>query len=60
MVEAIDKNDREEIKNNLVNVLEDITLHYYPRVAEIKRVMEDVGLQPVLMSGSEYNSVCDC
>lgn len=52
MLNAIDSRDCQGIKKNLVNVFEDITMHHYPKVAEVKKVMEDVGLHPVLMSGS--------
>lgn len=52
MERAICGNDVNGIKKNLVNVLEPITLHYYPQVAEAKRRMEEVGVRPVVMSGS--------
>lgn len=52
MLDAIRRQDRKIIKENLANVLEDITLHYYPLVAKTKEVMQSVGINPVLMSGS--------
>lgn len=52
MENAIYGNDINGIKQNLANVLEPITLHNYPQVAEAKQRMEDVGLHPVVMSGS--------
>ncbi|AZR74524.1 4-(cytidine 5'-diphospho)-2-C-methyl-D-erythritol kinase [Anoxybacter fermentans] len=52
MQEAIECRDLEGVKRNLVNVLEDITLYYYPQVAETKKIMENLGTYPVLMSGS--------
>ena len=52
MEKAIEARDIEGIKDNMVNVLEDITLSIYPEVAEIKEKMEELGDYPVLMSGS--------
>lgn len=52
MLDAIRRQDREGIKENLANVLEDITLYYYPLVAKTKEIMQRVGIDPVLMSGS--------
>lgn len=52
MESAICGNDVNGIKRNLVNVLEPVTLHYYPRVAEVKQKMEEAGVRPVVMSGS--------
>lgn len=40
------------VKAALANVLEPITLHYYLQVAEAKGIMEDLGMEPVVMSGS--------
>lgn len=51
MIEAIRQQDTVGIKANLVNVLEPITLHYYPQVAEAKELMESLGMH-VVMSGS--------
>jgi 4-diphosphocytidyl-2-C-methyl-D-erythritol kinase len=52
MERAIWENDVNGIRENLANVLEPITLHYYPQVGEAKRKMEETGLHPVVMSGS--------
>ena len=52
MRQALLAENREKIKKYLVNVLEPITLHFYPRVAGAKKLMEDTGFDPVVMSGS--------
>lgn len=51
MIDAINQKDARAIKANLVNVLEPITLHYYPKVAEALELMESIGMHTV-MSGS--------
>ncbi len=52
MLTGIRERNIQTIKANLVNVLEDITLHYYPEVQRIKDQMLEMGLSSVLMSGS--------
>jgi 4-diphosphocytidyl-2-C-methyl-D-erythritol kinase len=42
----------DEIYQDFVNVLEEYTLRAYPKVAELKALMESLGPQKVLMSGS--------
>lgn len=58
LVEALknldkDKSLYDDVKYNMVNVLENYTLKAYPQVAEIKTKMESLtGIEKVLMSGS--------
>ena len=52
MIRALAKGDKVEIMENLVNVLESVTLHRYPEVAGLKQLMVRSGAQAALMSGS--------
>lgn len=52
MIKAITEKNLKLIKNNLINVLQDITMFYYPQLAVLKSQIEGLGLSPVLMSGS--------
>ncbi|MGM7724481.1 4-(cytidine 5'-diphospho)-2-C-methyl-D-erythritol kinase [uncultured Metabacillus sp.] len=52
MVEAIKAGDYDQICKLMGNVLESVTLHMYPEVANIKDQMKRFGADAVLMSGS--------
>ncbi|WP_349409061.1 4-(cytidine 5'-diphospho)-2-C-methyl-D-erythritol kinase [Pseudalkalibacillus sp. SCS-8] len=52
MVDAIESKDYEAICASLGNVLESVTLNEYPEVRHIKKQMERLGADGVLMSGS--------
>lgn len=52
LLQVIAERDVQQLKYQLVNVLEEVTLYYYPVIGQIKRLMEGVGLKSVLMSGS--------
>lgn len=52
MMEAIRLNDYNQVCSNVGNVLEDVTLHLHPEVAQIKDQMKRFGADAVLMSGS--------
>ncbi|MDQ0233357.1 4-(cytidine 5'-diphospho)-2-C-methyl-D-erythritol kinase [Metabacillus malikii] len=52
MVDAIYNGDYTEICHLMGNVLESVTLHMYPEVANIKEQMKRFGADAVLMSGS--------
>jgi 4-diphosphocytidyl-2-C-methyl-D-erythritol kinase len=52
MIEAIRNNDYHMVCNETGNVLEEVTLKYYPEVAQIKEQMKRFGADAVLMSGS--------
>jgi 4-diphosphocytidyl-2-C-methyl-D-erythritol kinase len=52
MIKAINLNDYQSVCNNLGNVLEEVTLHLHPEVAQIKEQMKRFGADAVLMSGS--------
>jgi 4-diphosphocytidyl-2-C-methyl-D-erythritol kinase len=52
MVEAIHRKNYKLMCSELGNVLEDVTLSLYPEVEQIKRQMEQLGADGVLMSGS--------
>lgn len=51
-VKAIYNRDTANLLNNLVNVLESVTLSMYPEVSRVKKVMKAEGISSVLMSGS--------
>lgn len=52
MLEAIKAKDLRQVKNQMVNVLEEVTWHYYPLIRQTKQLMEKAGLKAILMSGS--------
>ncbi|MBO0961762.1 4-(cytidine 5'-diphospho)-2-C-methyl-D-erythritol kinase [Neobacillus sp. MM2021_6] len=52
MIEAIHNHDYQEVCSKVGNVLEDVTLHLHPEVAQIKEQMKRFGADAVLMSGS--------
>jgi len=52
MINALHRNDYEEICSLMGNVLEDVTLSMHPEVANIKDQMKRFGADAVLMSGS--------
>lgn len=52
MMDAIERNDYQEVCKGLGNVLEQVTLPLYPEVANIKEHMKTFGADAVLMSGS--------
>lgn len=52
MIEAIKRNDYDMVCRNVGNVLEEVTLHLHPEVAQIKEQMKRFGADAVLMSGS--------
>ena len=52
MIEAIRNKDYNRICDTLGNVLESVTLEDYPEVLNIKKQMERLGAEGVLMSGS--------
>ncbi|OAS85729.1 MULTISPECIES: 4-(cytidine 5'-diphospho)-2-C-methyl-D-erythritol kinase [Metabacillus] len=52
MIEALKIGDYDQICNLMGNVLESVTLHMYPEVANIKDQMKRFGADAVLMSGS--------
>ncbi|KYD18790.1 4-diphosphocytidyl-2-C-methyl-D-erythritol kinase [Caldibacillus debilis] len=52
MIDAIYRQDFRGICENLGNVLESVTLKYYPEVKQIKEDMKRFGADGVLMSGS--------
>ena len=52
MIEAINNRDYEKVCSRVGNVLEDVTLHLHPEVAQIKEQMKRFGADAVLMSGS--------
>ncbi|EKN70308.1 4-diphosphocytidyl-2-C-methyl-D-erythritol kinase [Neobacillus bataviensis LMG 21833] len=52
MIEAIHNHDYSLVCSNVGNVLEDVTLHLHPEVAQIKEQMRRFGADAVLMSGS--------
>ncbi|RBW67668.1 4-(cytidine 5'-diphospho)-2-C-methyl-D-erythritol kinase [Bacillus taeanensis] len=52
MVEAMHTKDYKLMCSELGNVLENVTLSLYPEVEQIKRQMEQLGADGVLMSGS--------
>jgi len=51
-VRAINKGNTKILLNNMVNVLESVTLSMYPEVSQVKEVMIAEGITSVLMSGS--------
>lgn len=52
MIKAIAADDYEMVCQNVGNVLEEVTLHLHPEVAQIKEQMKRFGADAVLMSGS--------
>lgn len=52
MVKTVVAGDVEQIKHNLINVLESVTMARYPQVKEIKELMVRLGVKSTLMSGS--------
>jgi len=52
MLRALGGDDLSEICNQLVNVLEEVTLVRYPEVKVLKERMQEYGARGVLMSGS--------
>jgi 4-diphosphocytidyl-2-C-methyl-D-erythritol kinase len=52
MIEALKIGNYDQICNLMGNVLESVTLHMYPEVANIKDQMKRFGADAVLMSGS--------
>jgi 4-diphosphocytidyl-2-C-methyl-D-erythritol kinase len=51
LVHAVKVGDWGKISNHMVNVLEEVTLKKYPELRQIKEVLMELGLKP-LMSGS--------
>ena len=52
MIDNIEKGDIEHIGNNMINVLETVTIKNYPIIGEIKNIMMQAGALGSLMSGS--------
>ncbi|MGG5254537.1 4-(cytidine 5'-diphospho)-2-C-methyl-D-erythritol kinase [Neobacillus sp. SM06] len=52
MIEALQTKDYDKVCGQVGNVLEEVTLHLYPEVAQIKEQMKRFGADAVLMSGS--------
>ncbi|MCQ6281864.1 4-(cytidine 5'-diphospho)-2-C-methyl-D-erythritol kinase [Bacillus sp. EB600] len=52
MIKGIERNDYRRVCQNVGNVLEEVTLHLHPEVAQIKEQMKRFGADAVLMSGS--------
>jgi len=52
MIQALQRGSLQEIAENLVNVLETVTLKMHPALIEIKEQMKSLGASGVLMSGS--------
>lgn len=52
MVKAIRENNIRYLANNMVNVLETVTVKKYPVIDEIKRIMIEFGSMGSIMSGS--------
>lgn len=52
MIRALQRGSLKEIAENLVNVLETVTLKMHPALIEIKEQMKSLGASGVLMSGS--------
>jgi 4-diphosphocytidyl-2-C-methyl-D-erythritol kinase len=52
MIKGIESNDYRRVCQNVGNVLEEVTLHLHPEVAQIKEQMKRFGADAVLMSGS--------
>ena len=52
MIKALQRGSLEEIAENLINVLETVTLRMHPALIEIKEQMKSLGASGVLMSGS--------
>lgn len=52
MVTALQTGDLNKMADHLVNVLETVTFHKHPMVAEIKEVIKEYGAIGALMSGS--------
>ncbi|MFZ5641458.1 MAG: 4-(cytidine 5'-diphospho)-2-C-methyl-D-erythritol kinase [Bacillota bacterium] len=52
MIEALAAGDTGKIKDNLVNVLESVTLRLHPEVSALKALLHKAGAEAVLMSGS--------
>ncbi|BBH23353.1 4-diphosphocytidyl-2-C-methyl-D-erythritol kinase [Paenibacillus baekrokdamisoli] len=52
MVSAIERGSFTDICDNLGNVLESVTLQLYPEVLQLKEIMQRLGADGVLMSGS--------
>lgn len=52
MLKAIKQGDSMQVKQNLANVLESVTLEMYPQLKEIKKLMTQWDLKYNLMSGS--------
>lgn len=52
MIKAIRENNIRYVANNMVNVLETVTIKKYPVIDEIKRIMVEFGSMGSIMSGS--------
>jgi 4-diphosphocytidyl-2-C-methyl-D-erythritol kinase len=52
MIKGIKEDDYGRVCQNVGNVLEEVTLHLHPEVAQIKEQMKRFGADAVLMSGS--------
>ncbi|MBD3922818.1 4-(cytidine 5'-diphospho)-2-C-methyl-D-erythritol kinase [Paenibacillus sp. PR3] len=52
MLDAIAKGSFNDMCTSLGNVLEEVTLKYYPEVLQLKESMQKLGAEGVLMSGS--------
>ena len=52
MREALETNDYKSVLNNLGNSLEDAALQLCPEIAQVKKALEALGFDGVLMSGS--------
>ena len=52
MRKALETNDYQSVLNNLGNSLEDAALQLCPEIAQVKKALEALGFDGVLMSGS--------
>lgn len=52
LMEALEKENLQEVAAHMGNVLEDVTIPMHPEIAEIKQVMKDCGALNAMMSGS--------
>ncbi|WML42516.1 4-(cytidine 5'-diphospho)-2-C-methyl-D-erythritol kinase [Neobacillus sp. PS3-40] len=52
MIQGLENNNYQKVISHVGNVLEDVTLHLHPEVAQIKDQMKRFGADAVLMSGS--------
>lgn len=52
LMEALEKENLQEVAAHMGNVLEDVTIPMHPEIAEIKQAMKDCGALNAMMSGS--------